>query len=273
MASMYEDSQTDAVQAQGYDSDPAPVAHEPAPVAHDEPGDGGVSWPTVMAAAGISAVVAAIVLAIGLVGLLLTDVGGNNAAAQQTPTVVNLGAANQQYAAAPAAPAAPAPAAEEPAAPAEDAAAAPAAPAAPAAQAPAAAAPAPAASAAPAQAASGQPTAPTLGQFQSDLALLRGNGSNQKKAEVLEGGAAAVTPIVKLFNYADQFRAAGFRYELTGPVKQNGTSATARLKLTSPGYDPAYMTMRWVWKDGRWKLTNRSVCEIAAYAQIPCSLR
>ncbi|NLE82204.1 MAG: hypothetical protein GX610_22025, partial [Rhodococcus sp.] len=33
-----------------------------------------VSWPTVMMAAGISAIISAIVLAIGMVGLMLSDV-------------------------------------------------------------------------------------------------------------------------------------------------------------------------------------------------------
>lgn len=237
------------------------------------PSKGGINWPTVMMASGISAVVSAIVLAIGLVGLLLTDVGGSNNAAQQTPTVVNLGAANQPLAQAPAA-AAPAPAAETPSADAP-------APEAPAAQAPSADAPAadapaaevPAATAPTSSAASSTPTAPTLGQFQSDLKLLRSGASTAEKGKVLEGGTAAVGPINSLFKMADQFQAAGVRYEVTGPVKQNGTTATARFKLTGPGYEPAYSTMYWVWKDGRWKLTNRSVCELAAYIQAPCNLR
>ena len=242
------------------------------------PSKGRVNWPTVMMAGGISAVVSAIVLAIGLVGLLLTDVGGNNnAAAQQTPTVVNLGAANQPLAQAPAAPAPAAEASAEDApaseAPADEAPAAQA----PAAEAPAAEAPAgtsaPTSSSATPSAASSTPTAPTLGQFQSDLKLLRSGASAKEKGKVLEGGTAAVAPINSLFRMADQFRAAGVRYELTGPVKQNGTTATARFKLTGPGYEPAYSTMRWVWKDGRWKLTNRSVCELAAYIQAPCNLR
>ncbi|GAA4755859.1 hypothetical protein [Gordonia alkaliphila] len=227
----------------------------------------GVDWPTVLAAGGVSAIISVLVLAIGLVGLLLSDVGARSEVAATPPTVVNLGAATAPVAAAPPAAAAPtgaeseAPAVEgdAPAAPNPDTSATDA-------QVPAASTPATA------QPAAG-PTAPTLGGFQSDLAVLSSGASRAEKGKRLEGGTAAVTPIESLFRLAEQFRATGLRYSLMGPVKQSGETATAQFKLTSPGYAPTYSTLRWVWKDGRWKLTNKSVCELAAYAQIPCNLR
>ena len=223
----------------------------------------GVDWPTVLAAGGVSAIISVLVLAIGLVGLLLSDVGGRTEVAATPPTVVNLGAATAPVAAAPPAAAAPTGAQSEGAAAEEDAPAAPASDA----QVPAA-----ASTPANAQPAAG-PTAPTLGGFQSDLAVLSSGASRAEKGKLLEGGTAAVTPIESLFRLAEQFRATGLRYSLMGPVTQSGETATARFKLTSPGYAPTYSTLRWVWKDGRWKLTNKSVCELAAAAQIPCNLR
>ncbi|MFC0314373.1 hypothetical protein ACFQNE_12685 [Gordonia phosphorivorans] len=225
----------------------------------------GVDWPTVLAAGGVSAIVSAIVLAIGLVGLLLTDVGQRSEVAATTPTVVNLGAATAPVAA----PQVAAPTVlESSTAAAPDTAAA--------GEGPAGAGPTasdagtPAASA---PAAAGGPTAPTLGGFQSDMAVLGGGASTAEKAKLLEGGTAAVTPVNNQFRLAEQFRGVGVGYSLVGPVTQNANTATARFKLTAPGYAPTYSTLRWVWADGRWKLSNKSVCELAAYSQTPCNLR
>ncbi|GAC57008.1 hypothetical protein GOHSU_14_01750, partial [Gordonia hirsuta DSM 44140 = NBRC 16056] len=136
------------------------------------------------------------------------------------------------------------------------------------------AAPAVAAESAPAAtAAAGQPTAPTLGGFQRDLAVLRGGGSNAQKGQLLEGGATAAATLTKVLNYGKQFEAVGMGYRLVGPVKQDGTTATARLELYAPGYQSNYLTMRFLWLDGRWKLGNKSVCELASFAQIPCNVR
>ncbi|AUH67875.1 MULTISPECIES: hypothetical protein [Gordonia] len=243
-----------------------PIAAEPAPAA-EESGTS-INWPTVMMAAGISAVVSAIVLSIGLVGLMLSDVGGNRAAAQEAPaTVVNLGAQQTQpHAAAPAsdsaAPSSDAPAADAPAAdaPVADA---------PAADAPAAQAPA----AAQQQTPTAQgPTKPTAAQLQAEMDYLASGASNAQKAQRLEGGARAVNQAQGILGLAAKFKPMGLTYRIVDPVTVNGNIASARLKLSSPGYQPTYMTMKWVWKDGRWKLTNSSICELGSYANIPCNL-
>ncbi|MFT4086349.1 MAG: hypothetical protein QM658_04210 [Gordonia sp. (in: high G+C Gram-positive bacteria)] len=231
-----------------------------------------VNVPTLMVSAGVAALVSALVLAIGMVILLMmARHSDNNAAAQ--PTTVNLGAQRTPAGAAPAgtAPVAGAPAAGAPAAPAGETPAgetpAPAAPVAPVAGTPAA--PAPTAAA---PAAGSTPTAPTLAGLKSDLNLLASGASASQKAVVLEDGARAVPPITNMLQLAKQFQPAGFRYELVGPVTQNGTTAGARLKLSSPGYESQYATMTYVWKDGRWKLTSKSICDIAAHASQPCNI-
>ena len=68
----------------------------------DVSGGSSLNWPTVLASAGVAAVISALIVTIGVVGLLLVDNrnGLQNTAAQ--PTVVNLGGA--QTAQAPAAP-------------------------------------------------------------------------------------------------------------------------------------------------------------------------
>ncbi|MFZ2509965.1 MAG: hypothetical protein WAW85_02590, partial [Gordonia sp. (in: high G+C Gram-positive bacteria)] len=116
-------------------------------------------------------------------------------------------------------------------------------------------------------------TAPSLAQFQSDLAVLRSGASNRAKGELLEGGAPAAATLAKVLNYGKQFEPMGMGYRLVGPVKPNGTTATARLELYAPGYQSNYLPMTFVWKDGRWKLTNESVCELASFAQVPCNVR
>ncbi|EGD54950.1 hypothetical protein [Gordonia neofelifaecis] len=250
------------------------VEQPEAPVAEPAAAGGAgsaVNWPTVMMAAGISAVVSAIILAIGLVGLMLSDVGNSRSTAQEPPaTVVNLGA-QQPQAGTPAAttsavssseaPAEDAPAADVPAAdaPAADA---------PVAQAPAAQAPQQQSTS---QAASG-PTKPTAAQLQADLDFLGSGASNAQKAERLEGGSRAVGQAQGILSLAKKFKPMGLTYQIVDPVTMNGQTASARMKLASPGYQPNYMTLKWVWKDGRWKMTNQSVCALGAYANIPCNL-
>lgn len=270
----------DAADTEGTGDDPRPAADEEThgdedvtrPVSDPEQRaaamtpSSGINWPTVAVAAGISAVVSAVVLAIGMAGLLMANAAAGDGASAQ-PTVVNLGAAAPVASVAPGAPAVPAaPEGEAP----ETSEAAPVAPVP--AEAPAV--PATPDEAAPAAtAAAGQPTTPTLGGFQRDLAVLRSGASNAQKGKLLEGGAPAAATLTKVLNYGKQFEAVGMGYRLVGPVKQDGTTATARLELYAPGYQPNYLTMRFLWMDGRWKLSNKSVCELASFAQIPCNVR
>lgn len=52
----------------------------------------------------------------------------------------------------------------------------------------------------------------------------------------------------------------------------SGTTMNAQLQMSLVGNGSRYKPMRWLWLDGKWKLSNESVCGIASYAMIPCSV-
>ncbi|MED5802295.1 hypothetical protein VX037_14770 [Gordonia sp. Z-3] len=306
MSSDYDDTATGPIGAQAYSATPEQSAADSAvDTPTDEPADdsgdapngpaGGVSWPTVLVAGGVSAIISALIVTIGVVGLLLSDIGQGTSASSAQPTVVNLGSAQGQLpqqaptAGAPASAAPPAGAANPSIAagpkgevlgpPGEGSSA-----------------DLPAgggasggglAPGAVPEAAPQQPTqqtqqttqtttasraTPTVGQLQNDLDVLVGGGSNAQKAQRLEGGQRAVNQAQPIVLLLQRFKPLGFTYNVTGPVTVNGNTAKATLELKSPGYQPARMPVYWVWQGGQWKLSNRSICDIGSYAQIPCSL-
>ncbi|EGD53678.1 hypothetical protein [Gordonia neofelifaecis] len=225
---------------------------------------GGVGWPTVIASAGLAGVTSAVIVVVGIVGMMLSRDPGAATVAEPPATVVNLGDAQQAMTPANQVPAtsatpsvaqAPVPAVSAPT---------PGAPTDPQQQ--------PAVVPRPGGPAPSAPTAASLGEFNRQLATLSGDSSSAEKAKLLEGGARAVGPISKVLYLVKQYSYTGFRYEVVGPLTQNGTTASARLRMTLPGSGSRYIPLRWVWQDGGWKLTNKSVCDIAAYAQMPCSL-
>ncbi len=251
------------------EAETAVVEDYAAPIADADEAGGrdSIDWPTVAVAAGMAGIVSALVLAIAVVGLLFSDAAAGNRVAA-APQVVNLGAAVPAPVAAAVAPPAAAPPAAEPSHTEQM----------PAGQAPAAAPEvgsesAPAAAAPVESADAGAAAAPSLAQFRADLAVLRSGASNQEKGRLLEGGAPAAATLTRVLDYGKQFEPMGMGYRLVGPVKQSGTTATARLELFAPGYPSNHLTMKFVWKDGRWKLTDKSVCELASFAQLPCNVR
>ena len=63
-----------------------------------------------------------------------------------------------------------------------------------------------------------------------------------------------------------------FSYQVIGPVTQNGTRLNATLQMALVGSGTRTLPLSWVWMDNKWKLTNQSVCTVARYAMIPCSV-
>ncbi|WP_245569645.1 hypothetical protein [Gordonia shandongensis] len=229
------------------------------------PGGSGIQWSTVLASAGVAAVISALIVSIGLVGVMVSGSPARTAADASPATVVNLGDAQT--------PAAPAQA-TAPETPADDT---PVADDAPEGTAPPSGAGAPdqnPSQPSPATRSSndGGPTTPTLAMFNGQLSTLSGASSTAQKAAVLEGGTAAVTPISKVLKLAKQYAYTGLTYKIVGPLKVNGTTATARLQMSVPTMGTRHIPLTWVWKDGAWKLTNKSVCAIAAYSQQECNL-
>ncbi|MGV9860736.1 hypothetical protein ACWDTD_19075 [Gordonia sp. NPDC003425] len=245
-----------------------------------------VNVSTVLASAGVAALVSVLIVAIGVAGVALgTGNGSGDSASAQVPTVVNLGAAAQQQTPGAQAPAAQAPGTQTPGAapaPGSGPAAAPApaaepvpesggggdsgpAPGVPA-QAPAA--QTPQAAAAPAPLTPGQLNA---GQLNTKIKLILNTGAPRAaRASELQAGERALPPVDTVANMLNVYRNSGFSYQVIGPVTQNGTTLNATLQMSLVGQGSRYRPLSWVWMDGKWKLSNTSVCTIAAYAMIPC---
>ncbi|MEO9326484.1 hypothetical protein [Gordonia aurantiaca] len=260
------------------------VAESHEPDAASEKRSGGISIPTVLASAGVAAVISAIIVTIGVVGLVALD-DDNSSSAQ--PTVVNLGSAQtpQQQALVGAAGQQPAPAAGAPAAaapapagevvpesggaaggaPGVAAAPAPAAPAAPV---------APATNAAPQQQqAAAAPTALTPGQLNTKVkTVMNARNSRAARAAELEGGERALRQLDAVSQALTQYGNVGFSYQMVGPVQVSGNTMNAPLQISVVGRGTQNRTLTWVWSGDKWKLSNKSVCLIASFVLLPCSL-
>ncbi|GAA4665194.1 hypothetical protein [Gordonia humi] len=260
-------------------SDEQPYADEPQPQPQQAAASSGskVSVPTILASAGVAAVVSALIVTIGVVGLATSDrFGSNNAAAQ--PTVVNLGSENQ------AAPGGTGTGQQQ--APGEtvvdDSTAS-----------------APTEAVAESngdagtgsggattqqqqgtagqqqqtQQSGGQTPAPlTAGQLNTKVkTIMNTNASDSVRASELEGGQKALGSVSAV---AEMLRVsgAGFSYKVVGPVTQNGETLNARLQMSLVGNGSRYLDLSWVWSDGKWKLSNTAVCAVAGYAMLPCAV-
>ncbi|MEN0138386.1 MAG: hypothetical protein AAGC80_24755 [Rhodococcus sp. (in: high G+C Gram-positive bacteria)] len=236
---------------------------------------GSMSVVTVAVAAGVSAVVSAIVVSIGVVGMVLLDRG--NTAPPQTIVAAfpSQAPAAPVPAPGPAAPTSPAPSAR-PGSAAPPAAVQPAPPVAP----PPAAAPAPAVPPPPAAAEEPPaaeetvtpqaPPVPSEAQLVGKLQLLLDPGTAPEiKARELEAGEAGLGMIGPV---ADALALAGPAYSWTvvGPVSVDGDLLTAQLKTSLVGFGDRFQPITWIWRDGNWKLTNESGCALAAMAMVPC---
>ncbi|WP_188486139.1 hypothetical protein [Williamsia phyllosphaerae] len=252
-----------------------------------------VNLPTVLASAGVAAVVSAIIVTIGVVGLVISgDIGGDDTtAAAQTPTVVNLGAAQSSVAAGQA------PAAAQPGATTPPSAAGqpPATQAgeqvaesgggagagnAPVGQAPAPQAPAqqppaqqaPAQQAAPSAQPAAAPQALTVGQLNTKIKLLMNTGASRAaRADELQAGARGLGSVDGVANLL-RISGAGFTYQMINPVTVNGTTLSATLQMTLAGRGSKTQPLSWVWSGSDWKLSNKSTCDVAGLALLPCSI-
>ena len=255
-------------------SDEQPYADEPAPASTKAGGGSKINVPTILASAGVAAVVSALVVTIGVVGLATSDRFGSNNAEPQ-PTVVNLG--NAATPGAPTAPTAPpngaaapttvegAPTEEVPESPGDAGAGS------------GDAAPTTTAQTQPTQQAT-QPTtkvapAPlTAGQLNTKIkTIMNTAASDSVRADEMEGGQRALGSVGAVAQML-RVSGAGFTYKVVGPVTQNGETLNARLQMSLVGNGSRYLDLSWVWSDGKWKLSNTSVCAVAAYARLPCTV-
>lgn len=243
------------------------------------PAERGVHWPTVLAAGGVAAIVAAVIVTIGVIGMHRADRGEVSA----QPVMVTVDAPAAQPAAAdetddrPGEDDAPDADAETAAdialeegalapaggAPVEDGAepvpAAQSAPeSAPAAQAPAGAwtpaAPLPADFTVTAD-------EPTVAQL-NDLVyfLVATPAADEAKARNLEGGQGAVVVPQTVYRVGF-FRAPRGGSQVSGPLERDGDRITARLHVSSAGIPDVAMPIVFVRQGGNWRLSSDSLCQ------------
>ncbi|MDG3014636.1 hypothetical protein [Speluncibacter jeojiensis] len=236
---------------------------------------------TIAVAAGVSAVVSAIIVTVGVVGMMLLD--QRDSTPQTVVTALPSGLVQQSAAVPGTADAKPAdPKADsKPADPKPDGDKAPAAPApaeTPSAATPVAAAPV-AAQHQPAPAAEPEPepveqkrTAPSVQGLTGKLQVLLNPGASAaaKSAELQAGGAAM--PTVNAVGAALTAAGPVYKWALEGPVKVDGDTLTVQLKTSLIGFGDRRQPLTWTWVDGSWKLSNDSVCSLAATAMAPCSI-
>ncbi|WOC12982.1 hypothetical protein [Gordonia sp. MP11Mi] len=248
------------------------------PYAQPQPDDKSgskVNVPTILASAGIAAVISALIVTIGVVGLATSDKFGNDTAAAQ-PTVVNLGsaqgtngvttpqntgdqAAGTTVAGAPTenVPESNGDAGTGTGTQGTDA----------------------GNGTAPQPAGAGQggttsstPAPLNAGQLNTKVKTIMNTGaSNTARADELQGGQQALGSVNAVAQML-QVSGAGFSYKVVGPVSQNGTTLNARLQMSLVGNGSRYLDLSWVWVDNKWKLSNKSVCAIAEYATLKCTV-
>lgn len=247
-----------------------------------------VNVPTILASAGVAAVISALIVTIGVVGLATSDKLGNNAAAAQS-TVVNLGSAQGTQA----------PKGVTGAQNTGDAttgtpAAGDAAGGAPTENVPESDGDAGTGSGTEGtggttaqqgatgsqgtaqqgatQAQSATPAPLTAGQLNTKVkAIMNTNASDATRGDEIQGGQQALGSINAVAQML-KVSGAGFSYKVVGPVTQNGTTLNARLQMSLVGNGSRYLDLSWVWVDGKWKLSNKSVCAIAEYAMTKCTV-
>lgn len=268
-------SQGDLYGEQPYADDQYAAQSAEAPAAE---GSGSkVSVPTILASAGVAAIISALIVTIGVVGLATSDKFGNDTAAAQ-PTVVNLGSAQgtttpngvtgQQNAGDPAN-------GTTAAAPTENV-------------------PESDGDAGTGSGTQGTgngagttteagttgdttqqaatPSPLTAGQLNTKVKIIMNtSASDAARADEMEGGQQALGSVNGV---AEMLRVsgAGFSYKIIAPVTQNGKTLNARLQMSLVGNGSRYRDLSWVWVDNKWKLSNESVCVIAEYALLKCTV-
>ena len=258
--------------AYDYPADPASATDDRS--SEDDGTGGGIHWATVLASAGAAAIVSALVVTIGAVGLLASE---RSAPAEATPaTVVHLGAGAQTQSPGGAAPS------TTPSA--SDGSGTPELPVAPGAVDVPGVTSSAAGTPVPTSATSPTATSPRTGGAAGSGGTLPANfrvtvdrptlvdlnnivrfliatpASDTAKAANVEGGMAAVV-VPRTVYTLGLFRAPLGWSNVTGPLVQNGNSVTATLNSGSAGRPTIRMTIEFKKIDGSWRLAASSLCQ------------
>lgn len=113
--------------------------------------------------------------------------------------------------------------------------------------------------------------APGVGELQSKLQLvLDPNGPRTARANELEAGAAGLPLVDKVGGVMASVP--GFQWQAVEPITVQGDTLTHNLQINVPGFDAMFIELKWKNIDGTWKLSRESECNIAYYANLPCTV-
>lgn len=232
--------------------------------------------PTILASAGISAIVSALLVAIGVVGIVVVYGNRGDMTTAAQPTVVNL---SPQAATAPGA--APAPAAAPASAAAPTAVSAPLEQVAPSGGGVGVGSGSATTQQAPAQTEAAEETADVPVVAPAALSpeqlntkvntIMNVGGDRFARGDEIEGGEAALSSVDAVAAFINVAGGA-FTYSMAGPVEVNGQNMSATLVMSLAGSGTRSQQLTWIWVGDKWKLSNASVCGIASYAMLPCSV-
>ncbi|UOG20563.1 hypothetical protein MTX80_15685 [Gordonia amicalis] len=125
----------------------------------------------------------------------------------------------------------------------------------------------------PQQQAAAAPTALTPGQLNTKVKIvMNSRGNRAARAAELQGGERALRQIDAVAQAITTYGNVGLSYQMVGPVQISGNKMTAPLQISVVGRGSQNRAMTWVWSGDKWKLSNSSVCLIASFVLLPCSL-
>ncbi|MBL1077229.1 hypothetical protein JK358_22780 [Nocardia sp. 2] len=112
--------------------------------------------------------------------------------------------------------------------------------------------------------------APSTGELRSGLAVaFNANASRAARAAELEGGESGL-PAFDRAAMLISIAPASWRWDVTGPVTQNGDVTSAVLYTATDGYEPWTFDVTWKLIDGKWKFSRESTCTIANFVGASC---
>ena len=112
---------------------------------------------------------------------------------------------------------------------------------------------------------------PRMRRRNKGITSCRTHAASARAAE-LEGGERALRQIDLVARAITTYGNVGLSYQMVGPVQVSGNTLTAPLQISVVGRGSQNRSMTFVWSGNKWKLSNRSVCTIAGFVLLPCSL-
>ena len=115
------------------------------------------------------------------------------------------------------------------------------------------------------------PAQPSNSELKSQMETILAAGASD---ETIAANLANPAGVQTIRDAGDAMRAVPiFQYEMVDPVVVNGDQMTATIQMSMVGLGSKPPTdLYYVAKDGRWVLTDESVCLIASQARVSCTV-